>query len=45
MEYLYLLVLFVRTVEDPGFVPDVIEKPFPTALACYNTGFSMIKAE
>ncbi len=40
MKYVYLLVLFMRTAEAPGFAPYVIDLEYETQLACYNAGFT-----
>jgi len=40
MTYIYLLVLFLRTTEPPGFMPLVIDQGYETKLACHNAGLA-----
>jgi hypothetical protein len=41
MAYAYLLVLFMVHAEEPGFVPDVMEQTYPTAIQCWSAGFAL----
>jgi hypothetical protein len=37
----YVLVLFVLAGDSVSLIPDVIEVPFDSNLACWNAGFSL----